>query len=231
MTDFSHITDWVFDLDNTLYPAECQLFAQIDAKMTEFVERKLGLPYADARKIQKDFYVQYGTTLSGLMIEYDVPPEEFMDYVHDIDVSGVTPCDRLIAHITALPGRRYVFTNGSAKHAANVTGRLGIDHLFDGVFDIHAADYVPKPHAQPYERFIAAHDLDPARAVMFEDIAANLEVPHAMGMTTVLVCSEAQWLADEPAAKRPAHPDDDAAHVTYKTSDLAGFLGDVLKAA
>jgi len=105
MNDFTHITDWVFDLDNTLYPAECQLFAQIDARMTEFVERKLNLPHIEARKIQKDFYVQYGTTLSGLMIEYDVAPEEFMDYVHDIDVSGVARCEKLIAQISALPGR------------------------------------------------------------------------------------------------------------------------------
>ncbi|MEO0673953.1 MAG: pyrimidine 5'-nucleotidase, partial [Pseudomonadota bacterium] len=217
MPDFAHINSWIFDLDNTLYPAECQLFAQIDARMTSFVEQTLGLPHGQARKIQKQYYVQYGTTLSGLMIEHDVPPTDFMDYVHDIDVSAVTPCTRLAATIAALPGRRFVFTNGSVKHADNVLGRLGIANLFDEIFDIAAAGYVPKPKAQPYDIFAKTHDLDPRRAVMFEDIADNLRVPHKMGMGTVLVCSRAEWLNDEPAAKRPAHPDDQFAHVDHKT--------------
>ncbi|MEL6378797.1 MAG: pyrimidine 5'-nucleotidase [Pseudomonadota bacterium] len=229
MSDLAHVNSWIFDLDNTLYPAECQLFAQIDARMTTFVERTLGLSYSDARKIQKDYYVQYGTTLSGLMNEHDVPPTDFMDYVHDIDVSGVAPCARLAANIEALPGRRFVFTNGSVKHAENVLGQLGITSLFDEIFDIAAAGYVPKPNAHPYEAFVQAHNLDPARAIMFEDIAENLRVPETMGMRTVLVCTQARWIDDEPAAKRPAHPDDQFAHVHHKTTDLAGFLEDALQ--
>jgi len=220
----SPIRNWVFDLDNTLYPAECQLFAQIDARMTAFVERSLNLSHAEARFVQKDYYVRYGTTLSGLMHEHDIPPTDFMDYVHDIDLSAIAPDTHLRDQIADLPGRRFVFTNGSVKHAENVTRKLGIDHLFDGVFDIHAADYLPKPHRPTYERFLTAHDLDPEQSIMFEDIPVNLEVPHDMGMTTVLVCSHAEWLADEPSAKRPAHPDDEHDHVHHKTTDLGSFL-------
>lgn len=230
MVDFTHIDHWVFDLDNTLYPAECQLFAQIDARMTEFVQRALSLPHADARKVQKDYYVEYGTTLSGLMREHDIPPEEFMDYVHDIDLSAITPNNRLAALIDALPGQKYVFTNGSVKHALNVKRALGIDHLFDGIFDIKAAEYVPKPNRSAYDLFLKRYEINPSRAAMFEDIAANLEVPHDLGMETVLVCSAAQWIQDEPAAKRPAHPDDNIAHVRHKTTDISSFL-DGLKLA
>jgi putative hydrolase of the HAD superfamily len=223
--DLSHIDAWVFDLDNTLYPADCNLFAQIDARMAAFIREHLGLAPEDARRLQKDYYVRYGTTMCGLMREHAVAPEDFLDFVHDIDLSPVEPNAALCERIAALPGRKFVFTNGSERHAENVMGKLGIDGLFDEIFDIKAADYLPKPHRETYERFLGAHEIAAATAAMFEDLAHNLEAAHALGMTTVLVSSRAEWIADEPAHKRPARPEDRHDHVHHVTDDLAGFLG------
>lgn len=231
MGDFRHICDWVFDLDNTLYPAECNLFKQIDIRMTEFVGTLLNLPHLEARKVQKDYYQRYGTTLSGLMNEHDVEPHDFMDYVHDIDLSMLPVNKQLAEQLEKLPGRRFVLTNGSVRHALNITQKLGIDHLFDGFFDIKAADYVPKPHQQTYERFLAVHDINPKKAVMFEDLSVNLEAPNALGMTTVLVCTQSDWISDEPEDKRPARLDDEAPHVHHRTDDLTGFLSGLMTSA
>ena len=215
---------FVFDLDNTLYPAACNLFAQIDANMTAFVEAALGLPREEARRVQKALYVSHGTTLAGLMAEHDVCPHAFMRAAHDIDVSGLSPCERLRGAIKALPGDAYVFTNGSVAHAENVTRRLGLHDLFVGTFDVEMAGWTPKPHAATYDAFLGHFGLDPARAVMFEDMAENLIVPHALGMTTVLVQSDAAWCDDEPDAKRPARPGDAVPHADHVTTDLTGFL-------
>ncbi len=224
MGDFRHVQNWVFDLDNTLYPAEYNLFAQIDIRMTRFVANLLDLPPVEARKIQKDYYVRYGTTLSGLMNEHSVKPEDFMDYVHNIDVSHVSHDEILAATISNLPGRKFIFTNGSQKHAANVTSALGIEAIFDGVFDIRDAGYVPKPHPDAYHLFLERYDIEPGTAAMFEDIIVNLEVPEKLGMKTILVCSGSDWLKNEPSAKRPAHLDDDAPHVHFRTNNLTDFL-------
>ncbi|MEE2690837.1 MAG: pyrimidine 5'-nucleotidase [Pseudomonadota bacterium] len=229
--DLSHVDAWVFDLDNTLYPAECNLFGQIDARMAAFIERLLGCDAAEARRLQKGYYVKYGTTMSGLMREHGVAPRAFLDYVHEIDLSVVAANEALASAIAALPGKRYIFTNGSVKHAENVVERLGVSGLFDAVFDIEAADYTPKPHRQTYERFLAAHAVAPKRAAMFEDLAHNLQSAYDLGMTTVLVTSRAEWIADEPADKRPALPGDRHAHVHHVTDDLAGFLGAAVVAA
>ncbi|MEO1135053.1 MAG: pyrimidine 5'-nucleotidase [Pseudomonadota bacterium] len=222
--DLKHVENWVFDLDNTLYAAECRLFSQIDARMTAFIRNRLDLVHDDARRLQKSYYVKYGTTMSGLMTEHDVCPDEFLDYVHDIDVGVITENKPLADVLNRLEGRKFIFTNGSVKHAENVAGALGILHLFDEIFDIKAAGYAPKPRREPYEKFLASHDIAPKRAVMFEDIVQNLEAPHALGMTTVLVHSDAAWLEDEPHEKRPARPGDGAPHVHYATDDITGFL-------
>ncbi|NOX83595.1 MAG: pyrimidine 5'-nucleotidase [Alphaproteobacteria bacterium] len=224
LIDLRHIDAWVFDLDNTLYDAECQLFAQIDERMTAFIQDRLGLPHMQARKLQKDYYVQYGTTMSGLMREHDVEPQQFLDYVHDIDLTVIKPNPSLAAALADLPGEKYIYTNGSTRHAENVAGALEILHLFDDVYDIKAAQYRPKPDRAPYETFLRQFDLKPGSAVMFEDIAQNLEPPHALGMTTVLVCSDAAWLADEPEEKRPARTGDGGEHIHYQTNDLTAFL-------
>lgn len=222
--DFRHVDSWVFDLDNTLYKAECRLFDEIDARMTAYIQDLLSVPHAHARKLQKDFYVRYGTTMSGLMHEHDVAPDHFLDYVHDIDLSVIDENQALADAIAALPGRKYIYTNGSVAHAENVAGALGVFQLFDGVFDIKAADYTPKPHRAPYESFLDAFAVTPARAAMFEDLVHNLETPHDLGMTTVLVCSDAPWIVDEPAQKRPAQRGESATHIHYETDDLVDFL-------
>lgn len=231
MADFTHVRNWIFDLDNTLYPADCNLFAQIDERMRTFIETKFELAPTDARTLQKRYYVEYGTTLAGLMKVHGCDPHEFMDYVHDIDLTPVDPHPELAARISALPGEKYVFTNGSVKHAQNVCARLGLDGVFSEMFDIEAAEFLPKPHIATYERFLARHGVDAPRSAMFEDIAQNLEAPHALGMTTVLVTSQAAWIEDEPAEKRPAAGAAGEPHVHHATDDLYDFLGAVRVAA
>lgn len=181
---------WVFDLDNTLYPRDCDLFAQIDVKMKAFVANLLGIDPEDAYKVQKQYFREHGSTLRGLMDNHGLAPQEFLDYVHDIDVSPVPPNPALDDVLHRLEGRKIIFTNGSVAHADNVVTRLGIGHHFEGVFDIHAADYKPKPARDAYTQFVQEYDFDPTRAVMLEDIARNLEPAHELGMTTVWVRSD-----------------------------------------
>ncbi|MCI5045117.1 MAG: pyrimidine 5'-nucleotidase [Aquisalinus sp.] len=231
MADFSHVETYIFDLDNTLYPADCHLFKQIDARMTRFIEETLSLPQEQARVLQKQYYAVYGTTLSGLMIEHDIKPHDFMDYVHDIDLSPVEENGALRKAIEALPGKRYVFTNGSVRHAENVAGKIGILDLFDGIFDIEQADFRPKPHLETYQKFTERFGINPTLSAMFEDMPENLKTAHEMGKTTVLVQSEAAWFADEPADKRPARPGEQFDHVHHVTQDLTSFLSGLKTAA
>ena len=222
--DLSHIDSWVFDLDNTLYPSRCDLFAQIDVKMTDFVSRTLSLPHAEARALQKRYYAQHGTTLSGLMTINRIHSSAFLDYVHDIDLSPLDGVPDLSAALEALPGKRYVFTNGSLKHAENVTRKLKIDHLFDGMFDIIAANYLPKPRPEAFDRFFEATGAAPHSSAMFEDLARNLVPAHQRGMTTVLVGSSKDWgppSEEKVASWRPDRP----SHVHHIADDLANFLG------
>ncbi len=215
--DFRHIDTWIFDLDNTLYRADTDVFAQVDQRMTAFIGDLLGLDPVQARKVQKDYYAEYGTTLSGLMKEHGMAPEPFLSFVHDIDVTMLAPDPDLGTALETLPGRRFIYTNGSVDHANNVLGQLGIEHLFDDIFDIHAAGYVPKPDAAPYDRLVARGGFKPQGAAMFEDIHRNLKAPHDLGMTTV-------WV-------RTAIPDDgeDHPHVHHQTDDLRAFLGAIGK--
>lgn len=223
--DLSHVSRWVFDLDNTLYPAATNLFGQIDGRMRAFIEHRLGVEPDAARRLQKDYYVRYGTTLSGLMKEHDVNPDLFLDYVHDIDLAALCADAALALAVAALPGERYIFTNGSTAHAERVVARIGLSGLFNDIFDIRAAEFTPKPHRQTYQRFMERHAIDGAASAMFEDLAHNLEAAHALGMTTVLISSDAPWIDDEPPEKRPAAPGDRHAHVHFVTDNLAAFLG------
>ena len=168
--DWSHINTWVFDLDNTLYPPHSKLWPQIDLRITLYLCNLFGLDGLSARALQKHYYYRYGTTLNGLMAENGIDPYPYLDFAHDIDLGSLDPDPALVRAIESLPGRKLIFTSGSARHAANVTGRLGFENHFEGVFDIIDAAFVPKPDASTYERFIARHDVDPRRAVMFEDI-------------------------------------------------------------
>ncbi|MDX2265174.1 MAG: pyrimidine 5'-nucleotidase [Hyphomicrobiales bacterium] len=224
LTAFERVNEWVFDLDNTLYPADSNLFAQVDQRMGGFIAEFLGVPFEQARRVQKDYYYRYGTTLSGLMHEHKVPPEAFMDYVHDIDLSPISAAPELAAAIEALPGRKFIFTNGSVAHATRVCDKLGLTHLFDGVFDIQASGYVPKPKLECYNAFLEAHGVHPRQAAMFEDLPHNLEAPHALGMATVLVRSS---FHDHPSQRAIDAWDFLPAHIHHYTEDLAAFVSAV----
>jgi putative hydrolase of the HAD superfamily len=218
---FAHVDTWVFDLDNTLYPSECNLFAQVDHRMSAFIARYLGVPEPHARHLQKAYYRQFGTTLSGLMRIHKMDPKPFLDYVHDIDLSVVPPSPELRAAIAALPGRKLIFTNGTVAHAERVAARIGILDLFEGICDIVACDYQPKPGADAFGTFVSRHAVLPARAAMFEDMPQNLEVPHALGMATVLIRST---YIDHPAQAKARSWQVPPAHIHHICDDLTGFL-------
>jgi len=218
----SHVTEWVFDLDNTLYPRECNLFAQIDVLITHYVMDVTKLDFAAARDLQKGYYRDFGTTLNGLMHKHEIDPDHFLSKVHAIDYSPVTEHPDLVDAIRALPGRKFILTNGDVGHARSVLKRLGGDDLFEHVHDIRAMTYVPKPHKAAYDGFFALHGIDPTQAVMFDDLEKNLAVPHDMGMVTVQVVAGAAFAHEQVEAwelGRASGP-----HVHHITDDLAGFL-------
>ena len=221
MRGFAHIDTWIFDLDNTLYPASCRLFDQIDVRMGEFVSRLLNIEVAEAKLRQKEMFYKYGTTLRGLMTEHGVTPDDFLDYVHDIDHTPVPLNQPLDAALHALPGRKLIFTNGTVAHAEKVLARIGITHHFGDIFDIVHADFIPKPEMEPYRKFVAKTGIRAETSAMFEDIARNLEAPHALGMTTVLVVSP-----DNRDALHLNHAGGgtDQQHIHHITDDLAAFL-------
>lgn len=218
---FRHVETWIFDLDNTLYPHEARVWPQVDERITLYIMELFGLDGLSARALQKFFYHHYGTTLRALMDEYEVDPEAFLDFAHDIDHSAIALNPPLGEAIERLPGRKLILTNGSRKHAQNVATKLGIYDHFEDVFDIAAADFVPKPDRRAYLSFLDRHKVDPGRAALFEDIAKNLVVPHDLGMTTCLV------VPTTPDPFRDAFEQEAVAapHVDHVTSDLAGFLG------
>jgi putative hydrolase of the HAD superfamily len=210
------IETWLFDLDNTLYPASCRLFDQIHVRMTEFVANLVGVGLDEARRLQKEHFRQHGTTLRGLMNVHGIDPRPFLDYVHDIDLSGIPPNLALGAALAALPGRKIVFTNGSVRHAERVLAQLGIDEHFPEIFDVEAASWVPKPDPATYEIVVKRFGFDPTRAAMVEDMAKNLVPAAAMGMMTV-------WVRDAGAADwatEGAH----GPHIDYVVDDLTAFL-------
>lgn len=189
----TEVQNWIFDLDNTLYKGDDTFFSQIDKKMTGFISRYLALQPTEARILQKQYLAEYGTSLSGLMAVHGMDPAEFLDYVHDVDLDMLAPDPKLREAIKALPGRKFIFTNGSRGHAVNVGTHLGLFDLFDGSFGIDDMDYIPKPKRSPYIKFCDVFDIDPTTAIMFEDSPRNLEVPKHMGMGTVLVTSDVNW--------------------------------------
>ena len=225
--DFARVETWVFDLDNTLYPHHLNLWHQVDERIREYVADYLKVAREDAFRIQKEFYKRYGTTMRGMMAEHGMSPDAFLDYVHRIDHSPLTPNPALGAALERLPGRKLVLTNGTRKHADAVMRRLEIDRHFEDVFDIVAANLEPKPLAQTYDRFLARHGVDPRKAAMFEDLARNLAVPHALGMITVLVVPERTREVFREGWELEGRG---AAHVDHVTDDLVGFLERVVAA-
>jgi putative hydrolase of the HAD superfamily len=221
---FAETQTWVFDLDNTLYSADSNLFAQIDVKMGEFIAQYLDVSFERARYLQKNYYRQYGTTLSGLMKVHDMKPDAFLDYVHEIDLAPVPEHPELAKAIDALPGRKFIFTAGSRKHAENVAGKIGVLHLFDDIMDIVDTSFVPKEQAEAYDTFLKRHGVDPKQAAMFEDMPHNLLPAHMLGMTTTLVHSS---YVDHPIQLKIREWKEPPEHVHHMTEDLQGFLVDV----
>lgn len=207
---------FVFDLDNTLYPAESNLFAQVDVKIGEYVQTLLDLDAVGARQVQKQYLVDHGTTLKGLMINHDVDPHHYLDHVHDIDMSPINADPALRRSLEALDGRRIVFTNADQPYAERVLDRLGITDLFEGVFDIHKAGLDPKPKPHVYDSFLAEYGVDPNRAIMFEDMVRNLRPAHALGMATVWINTGSVW----------GEADYDKAIVHSETETLRHWLDD-----
>jgi putative hydrolase of the HAD superfamily len=219
--DMRHVRSWIFDLDNTLYRADNGIFAQIESRMTDYVSRFLDLPRESAWTRQKDLYRQYGTTLNGLMREHDCDAEDYLHFVHDIDLGDLARDDGLIAALERLPGRRFVFTNGCRHHAGRILDRLGMTPLFDQVWDIRTMGFAPKPEIQAYTNVVAAAGLAPQAAAMFDDIARNLAPARAMGMTTVWLKTDAAWGKHGPLM------DVLEGDISHQTEDLTQFLNSI----
>jgi putative hydrolase of the HAD superfamily len=222
---FSHVDTWIFDLDNTLYPHHLNLWQQVDAKIKSYIAGFLNVPPDEAFRLQKHYYKTYGTSMRGLMIEHGMQADDFLDYVHDIDHSPLEPNPVLGQAIAALPGRKLIFTNGTVKHAQSVLARLDFGVDFDAVFDIIAAGMMPKPFPETYDKFLRDHAVDPARAAMVEDLARNLEVPHRLGMRTVLVVPDGSREVFRESWEFEGRDDP---HVDVVTDDLARFLATLL---
>ena len=214
----SHIDCWIFDLDNSLYPASADLFALIDIRMGEYIQRLLACDAVEARRVQKSYFHEHGTTLAGLMAGHGVAPRDFLDYVHDIDLARLTADPALVAAMDRLPGRKFVFTNGDEAYASRVLDKLGLANAFDGMHDIHAMDYVPKPNPAAYAALCSAHAIAPETALFVEDMARNLEPAKALGMTTV-------WV--DNGSERGSHGADPA-FIDYRIADIGLWLTEIL---
>ena len=214
MKALESIKYWIFDLDNTLYSGDTKVFDQVDKKMSKYISNKLNVSIDEAKKIQKNYFHEYNTTLNGMIKNHKIDSNEFLEFVHDIDIDFLQKDRELAEEIGKLHGKKIIFTNGSRKHAINVTRRLGIDQHFDDIFDIVDSDFIPKPSMTPYKKLVEKHKIDPKLSVLVEDIARNLKPAYEMGMKTV-------WIEnDEPWAKKFS----DSNFVNYKTNNLSEFL-------
>jgi len=215
-----HVDVWVFDLDNTLYnPRRSDLMPQMHVRMQEFIMARFGVDETEADRRREFYYLQYGTTLRGLMEHHSMDPEEFLPYCHQLDLSGIGHDAALDDALTRLPGRKVVYTNATRAHAGAVMERLGIGRHFEDVFDIADADYLPKPAMPSYDVFLKRYGIDPKRAAMFEDTAKNLKPAHDLGMRTI-------WLRNDRPSAQPLTDDRD--HIHHETDELADFLEEVL---
>jgi putative hydrolase of the HAD superfamily len=217
--DFRHIDTWIFDLDNTLYRADSDLFAQIDAQMTSHVSHLLSVPPHEAKKIQKDYYRDHGTTLSGLMKVHGADPEPFLKHAHDIDLSVLAPDPLLNEAVGRLPGRRFVLTNGCRNYAQRVLDRIELGNMFEDIWDIRAMGYLPKPDPAAYRSLIDKGAIQPRSTALFEDLARNLVPARELGMTTVWLNNGSTW-----SKQGPEHPIAQSHHIDHETQDLAAFL-------
>jgi len=214
MKELKKIKYWLFDLDNTLYSGDTKVFDQVDKKMSFYISKKLNISLEEAKKIQKNYFQEYNTTLNGMIKNHKINAEEFLDFVHDVDLNFLKKDLNLQNEISNLTGKKYIFTNGSKAHASNVTKRIGIENLFDGVFDIVDSDFVPKPSIEPYKKIIQKYGIDPEYCIFIEDIARNLKPAHELGMKTVWIIN------DEPWAAKFSNEN----FINYKTDNLSDFL-------
>ena len=223
MKTFQSTKYWIFDLDNTLYSGDTKVFEQVSNRMTKYVSDKLNINLDKAKKVQTDYFHKYNTTLNGLIKNHKIDANDFLDYVHDINIDFLKKNLKLNKELEKLDGKKIIFTNGSKKHALNITQKIGIDHHFDDFFDIIDANFVPKPFIEPYKKIVEKHKIDPKICAFVEDIARNLKPAYEMGMTTV-------WIEnDEPWAKKFSDSD----FVNFRTNNLSEFLKKInlLKAA
>jgi len=214
MNDLKFIKFWLFDLDNTLYSGKTKVFEQVDKKMSQFISEKLNVSIKEAKQIQKSYFYEYNTTLNGMIKNHKIDANEFLDFVHDINVDFLKKDIHLGEELKKLDGKKIIFTNGSKKHAINITQRIGIDQYFDDIFDIVDSEFIPKPAMSPYKKLIEKHKIDPKLCVFIEDIARNLKPAYEMGMKTVWIENEEPW------AKKFS----DSNFVNYKTNNLSEFL-------
>lgn len=214
------VRNWIFDLDNTLYPASASLFEQIDARIGAYVADRFAVDRHEARRIQKHYFHQHGTTLAGLMAEHDVDPHDYLGRVHDVELDVIEENAPLAAAIARLPGEKFVFTNADAAYAGRVLERLGLSESFAGIHDVHACGYVPKPHPDAYAGMCDAFGIDPAQSLFADDMARNLKPAHAIGITTL-------WI--DNGSEQGADPD--RSFIDFSTSDLTRWLHDILEAA
>ena len=214
MKDLRSIKFWIFDLDNTLYSGNTRVFEQVDKKMTEYISKKLKVDKEEAKKIQKNYFHEYNTTLNGMIKNHKINAHEFLEFVHDINIEFLKKDPELAKEIEKLDGLKIIFTNGSRKHALNVTKRLGVDQFFDDIFDIVDSNFIPKPLMEPYKKLVEKHKIDPKLCVLVEDIARNLKPAYEMGMKTVWIENNEPW----------ASKFSDSNFVNYRTSDLPEFL-------
>jgi putative hydrolase of the HAD superfamily len=214
MKSFQSIKYWIFDLDNTLYSGQTKVFEQVDKKMSKYISEKLNVNIEKAKKIQKNYFYEYNTTLNGMIKNHKINADEFLEFVHDIDIDFLKKDFKLSKEIKKLDGKKIIFTNGSRKHAINVTTKIGIYQLFDDIFDIVDCDFIPKPSIEPYKKLIEKHKIDPKLCVFVEDIARNLKPAYEMGMKTIWIENEEPW------AKKYS----DSKFINYRTNNLAEFL-------
>ncbi len=214
MKEFESIKFWIFDLDNTLYSGKTKVFEQVDKKMSKYISEKLNVTIEEAKKIQKNYFHEYNTTLNGMIKNHKIDPNEFLDFVHDINIDFLKKDIQLGEELKKLDGKKIIFTNGSKKHAINITQKIGIDEYFDDIFDIVDSEFVPKPSVKPYNKLIEKHKIDPKLCVFVEDIARNLKPAYEMGMKTVWIKNEEPW----------ASKFSDSKFVNYKTNNLSEFL-------
>lgn len=213
-----HIDCWIFDLDNTLYPASADLFGRIDVRMAAYIQRLLGCDPVEAKRVQKTYFHDHGTTLSGLMLHHGVDPHDFLDYVHDIEMDALAEDARLARAVAELPGRKLIFTNGDEPYARRVLGRLGLSESFEAIHDIHACAYRPKPELHSYVGMIARFGITPSTALFVEDMARNLKPAKALGMTTVWVNNGSE------RGDHEAHPD----YIDFEIEDVGQWLDEIL---